>query len=203
VNLLERALQIDVVALLFVLAPTPLRACFRRGSEKYFQLCVGKHDAAYVPPFHHNATLFAGASLLGHQNLTHSGVHGDLGSGLRDFGRTNRGCHIVLIEEYSLRAAFRAQVNARVAGQRHQIIVIAIEGEAVPERLERQRAVHRSGVYVHVTQQLSRAPRQRALARTDRPIYGNNQFLQKVTRGPEFGVKFRIKFANKFALKSV
>ncbi len=105
-----------------------------------------------------------------------------------------------MIEKHALGAVFRAQVNARVARQRHQFRVVAIERQAVAQRLERQRAVHRSRVHVHVAQQLSHAPRQRALARADRPINGDDEFLQEVTRGPEFGVsQFAIRFALKFA----
>ena len=151
--------KLIAVALLLVLAPAPLRACFRRSCEKNLQLRVGKYHAADVAPFHHHAALLAGAALLGHQHLAHAGIHSDLRSCLGNFGRANRGGHVVVVEEHALRAVFRAQVNSRLPRQRHQFIVMAIKRQAVPQRLKRQRAVHRSRIHVHVAEKLGDATR--------------------------------------------
>jgi hypothetical protein len=114
-NFFKGALQINRVTLLLMLAPTPRGARFGRSGQENFQLGVGKNHTADVAAFHHHAALLSRAPLFSYQHVTHAWVHSNLGSRLRYLRRANRGSHILVVEEYALRAVFCAQVNSRFA----------------------------------------------------------------------------------------
>ena len=84
--------------------------------------------------------------------------------------------HIRAVEEDLLRSVQRLQIDAR-AGCKRLKVSFAIEPSPLRERFQRERARHRAGVDIDVAHQFRHAPRQRALPRAHRPIYGDNQFF--------------------------
>ena len=129
----------------------------RRRREENLQLRVGKHHAADVASFHHHAARSPGAALLGHQHLAHAGTTATFEAACATSGVRIAAVTSSPSSSTCCVPSCGAQVDARLARQRHQIVIVAIERNAVAQRLQRHRAVHRAGIDVDVAQQF--APR--------------------------------------------
>ncbi len=182
VNFFERARQVDRVALLLMLAPAPLGPHFGRRREKNLQLRLGKNHAADVAAFHHHAALLARATLLGHQHVAHARHERHFRRRLRHF----RACESrrSRLRRRAAPAACRParrswRRSIRVSPASAASCVACVERHAAPQRLQRDRAVHRARVNVEVAHQLRHAPRERALPRAHRPVNRDDQFLQR------------------------
>ena len=171
-----------------VLFPTALGADFRRGVQEHLQLGLGEDDGADIPAFHHDAAARAGALLFCDENGAHARNRGKPRCGLRHLRRADCLRHFAPIEKYavlhsrgSLLGRWRAQLDVRIPRQRDKTRLV-VHRHLPLERLQRQRAVHRATVEIHIPQNFGNTPRDAALPRAGRAVNGDGEFLHFVAQ---------------------